>query len=159
MGRRPDLLSCFFKSRANVPVRERPSGFAAGKAAKRQACCGSNKDIRRRRQKSRAAYFFGRGRRPDAPFVLLFQKQVKCSRKGTPNRRQGFNFVPAIPPPVCTDSRFAKPRKFPKGNGFILFASTKRTKSSPEGCDPLDSEGRFKTLSIIFFRDISGSHP
>ena len=27
--------------------------------------------------------FFGRGRRPDAPFVLLFQKQVKCSRKGT----------------------------------------------------------------------------
>ena len=26
----------------------------------------------------------GRGRRPDAPyFILLFQKQVKCSRKGT----------------------------------------------------------------------------
>ena len=50
MGRRPDLLSCFFKSRANVPVRERPSGFAAGKAAKRQACCGSNKHIRRKQQ-------------------------------------------------------------------------------------------------------------
>ena len=48
---------------------------------------------------------------------------------------------------------------FPKGNGFILFASTKRTKSSPEGCDPLDSEGRFKTLSIIFFRDISNLRP
>ena len=84
MGRRPDLLSCFFKSRANVPVRERPSGFAAGKAAKRRDCCGSNKDIRRRRQKSRAACFFGRGRRPDAPyFILLLKKQVKCSRKGT----------------------------------------------------------------------------
>ena len=27
--------------------------------------------------------FFGRGRRPDAPFVLLLKKQVKCSRKGT----------------------------------------------------------------------------
>ena len=40
---------------------------------------------------------------------------------------------------------------FPKRNGFILFASTKRTKSSPEGCDPLDSEGRFKTLQNIFF--------
>ena len=39
---------------------------------------------------------------------------------------------------------------FPKRNGFILFASTKRTKSSPEGCDPLDSEGRFKTLQNIF---------
>ena len=50
MGRRPALLSCFFKSRANVPVRERPSGFAAGKAAKRQACCGSNKHIRRKQQ-------------------------------------------------------------------------------------------------------------
>ena len=48
---------------------------------------------------------------------------------------------------------------FPKGNGFILFASTKRTKSSPEGCDPLDSEGRFKTLPIMFFRDISGIRP
>ena len=36
-GRHPALLSCFFKSRANVPVRERPSGFAAGKAAQRQA--------------------------------------------------------------------------------------------------------------------------
>ena len=34
---------------------------------------------------------------------------------------------------------------------YVLFASTKRIKSSPEGCDPLDSEGRFKTLSIMFF--------
>ena len=32
-------------------------------------------------------------------------------------------------------------------NGFILFACTKRTKSTPEGCDPLDSRGRFKALS------------
>ena len=94
---------------------------------------------------------FGRGGRPDAPFVLLFQKQVKCSRKGTPNKRQGFNFVPAIPPHVCTESRFAKPRKFPKGNGFILFASTKRTKSSPEGCDPLDSGDGSKLYRLYFF--------
>ena len=41
---------------------------------------------------------------------------------------------------------------FPKGKRFyVLFASTKRTKSSPEGCDPLDSEGRFKTLQNNFF--------
>ena len=33
--------------------------------------------------KARTACFLGRGRRPDAPyFILLFQKQVKCSRKG-----------------------------------------------------------------------------
>ena len=96
------------------------------------------------------------GRRPDAPFVLLFQKQVKCSRKGTPNRRQGFNFVPAIPPPVCTDSRFAKPRKFPKGNGFILFASTKRTKSSRRAAalsTPGDGSNR---RSIQFFYKMTG---
>ena len=28
---------------------------------------------------------------------------------------------------------------FPKGYGFILFACTKRTKSTPEVCEPLDS--------------------
>ena len=95
----PHVLSCFFKSRENVPDRERLSGFAAGKAAKRQE----------------------------------------------------FNLDCTILRLRYADLRFAKPRKFPKGNGFILFASTKRTKSSPEGCDPLDSEGRFKTLSIMFF--------
>ena len=98
--------------------------------------------------------FFGRGRRPDAPFVLLFQKQVKCSRKGTPNRRQGFNFVPAIPPHVCTDSRFAKPRKFPKGNGFILFASTKRTKSSRRAAalsTPRDGSKLYRLYFFVIF--------
>ena len=40
---------------------------------------------------------------------------------------------------------------FPKRNGFILFASTKRTKSSPEGCDPLDSGDGSKLYGKIFF--------
>ena len=40
---------------------------------------------------------------------------------------------------------------FPKRNGFILFASTKRTKSSPEGCDPLDSGDGSKLYRIVFF--------
>ena len=40
---------------------------------------------------------------------------------------------------------------FPKGNGFILFASTKRTGSSPEGCDPLDSGDGSKLYRIVFF--------
>ena len=99
---------------------------------------------RRKGAKARAACC------PDAPFVLLFQKQVKCSRKGTPNRRQGFNFVPAIPPHVCTESRFAKPRKFPKGNGFILFASTKRTKSSRRAA-ALSTPGDGSKLYRLYF--------
>ena len=40
---------------------------------------------------------------------------------------------------------------FSKRNGFILFASTKRTKSSPEGCDPLDSGDGSKLYRIVFF--------
>ena len=69
-------------------------------------------------------------------------------------------------PAMCADSRFAEPRSFlkkvlivavrscgcgvlirglqnlgssRKGDGFILFACTKRTKSTPEVCEPLDS--------------------
>ena len=40
--------------------------------------------------------------------------------------------------------------KVPERNGFILFASTKRTKSSPEGCDPLDSGDGSKLYRIVF---------
>ena len=40
---------------------------------------------------------------------------------------------------------------FPKRNVFILFASTKRTKSSPEGYDPLDSGDGSKLYGKIFF--------
>ena len=42
-----------------------------------------------------------------------------------------------------------------KGNGFILFACTKRTKSTPKGCDPLDSRGRFKALSKKILAEFS----
>ena len=78
---------------------------------------------------------------------------------------EGFNFASAKPPLRRAESRFGKPRKVPKefnfvsgkvlfgwadsrfakprislqGNGFILFACTKRTKSTPEVCEPLDS--------------------
>ena len=40
-----------------------------------------------------------------------------------------------------------------KENGFILFACTKRTKSTPKGCDPLDSGERFKALSEILLEN------
>ena len=43
-----------------------------------------------------------------------------------------------------------------KGNGFILFACTKRTKSTPEVCEPLDSGGRFKALSKKILAELSG---
>ena len=39
----------------------------------------------------------------------------------------------------------------PTRNVFILFASTKRTGSSPEGCDPLDSGDGSKLYRIVFF--------
>ena len=42
-----------------------------------------------------------------------------------------------------------------KGNGFILFACTKRTGSTPKGCDPLDSRGRFKALSKKILAEFS----
>ena len=41
--------------------------------------------------------------------------------------------------------------KFPKGNDFILFACTKRTKSTPEVCGPLDSGDGSKLYGKIFF--------
>ena len=79
---------------------------------------------------------------------------------------EGFNLVCTKLLSLCTDSMFAKPRcslkkvlivavrscgcgalirglenlgASRKGNGFILFACTKRTKSTPEVCEPLDS--------------------
>ena len=42
--------------------------------------------------------------------------------------------------------------ELPKGNGFILFACTKRTKSSPEVCEPLDSGDDSNLRSIRNFR-------
>ena len=49
--------------------------------------------------------------------------------------------------------------ELPKGNDFILFACTKRTKSTPKGCDPLDSRGRFKSpLDSWVSAEMTGIH-
>ena len=66
------------------------------------------------------------------PIVYIF-----CRR----NRKvsKGFNFVSGKLLFGWADSRFGKPRTSRKGNGFILFACTKRTGSTPEVCEPLDS--------------------
>ena len=59
------------------------------------------------------------GRRPDAPcFILLFQKQVKCSRKGTV---------------------------------YVLFASTKRTKSSRRAAALSTPGDGSKLYQLCFF--------
>ena len=77
-------------------------------------------------------------------FFLLLQKEPKSRRSALPGRGRRPRrpvFYPA----------FSKAGEmFPKRNGFILFASTKRTKSSPEGCDPLDSGDGSKLYRIVF---------
>ena len=45
-----------------------------------------------------------------------------------------------------------------KGNGFILFACTKRTKSTPEVCEPLDSGDDSNRRSIRDFSEVTGFH-
>ena len=64
---------------------------------------------------------------------------------------KGFNWVCAKLLVGCADSRFAKPRTSRKGNGFILFACTKRTGSTPEVCEPLDSRDDSNLRSIRNF--------
>ena len=96
------------------------------------------------------------------------RRKAEISREAA----KGFNWVSGKLLFGHTDSRFAEPRSSlkkvlivvvrschcgglnrglqnlgasRKENGFILFACTKRTKSTPEGCDHLDSRGRFKS--------------
>ena len=64
---------------------------------------------------------------------------------------EGFNFVGAKPLLRRAESRFGKPRSSRKGDGFILFACTKRTKSTPEVCEPLDSGDDSNLRSIHDF--------
>ena len=94
------------------------------------------------------------------------KKMLRQQHRTAERRKKGFNLFCARLLFVCAASRFAKPRSFlkkvlivavrscgcgvlirglrnlgapRKGNGFILFACTKRTKSTPEVCEPLDS--------------------
>ena len=50
----------------------------------------------------------------------------------------------------CAASKFAKPHKFPKRNGFILFASTKRTGSSRRAA-ALSTPGDGSKLYRLYF--------
>ena len=82
---------------------------------------------------------------------LLFE--WAASRFGEPRSSfwEGFNFVSEKLVFGRAASRFGEPRSSRKGNVFILFACTKRTKSTPEGCDPLDSGDDSNLRSIHGF--------
>ena len=139
----PHVLSCFFKSRENVPDRERLSGFAAGKAAKRRT---ESRFAKPRSSIARAACRPDRGKLPacqEVPEREAFLRSFCFCKK---NQKAGAARCPVFYPAFSKAGEM-----FPKRNGFILFASTKRTKSSPEGCDPLDSGDGSKLYGKIFF--------
>ena len=61
---------------------------------------------------------------------------------------EGFNFVCAKPPLRRAESRFAKPRNSRQGKRIGTFCGVQKVpQKHAEGCDPLDSRGRFKALS------------
>ena len=106
-----------------------------------------------------------------------FGCQVFCAK--VPGGAKGFKFVYANLLFWCAASRFAKPRNFPKKvlivavrrchcgglirglqnldapckreTVFVLFACTKRTGSTPEVCEPLDSGDDSNRRSIRCF--------
>ena len=101
-----------------------PHGRALSFAAKRQECCVSNITP------PQAEKFF-------CPTFCTLQKVGKRSRR---KAAKGFNFVSAWSLFGCAESRFAKPRKFPKGRRVYSFCVVqKEPKSTPEACEPLDS--------------------
>ena len=71
---------------------------------------------------------------------------------------KGFNCCGVKLRRWCADSRFAKLRNSRKENEFILFACTKRTKSTPEVCEPLDSGDDSNRRSIRDFSEVTGFH-
>ena len=79
----------------------------------------------------------GRGRRLDAPWISARRKKVLIGF--VRNRLYG-----------ALIQGLKNLESFPRGNGIILFACTKRTKSTPEGCDPLDSGDGSKLYGLCF---------
>ena len=76
-----------------------------------------------------------------------------CEQGDHVSRRKGAKVRAAC----CPDrGMLSAVRKFLKGNGFILFACTKRTKSTPEVCGPLDSRNGSNRRSIQYLDRFSG---
>ena len=103
--------------------------------------CAVSRFAKPRSSLAHAACFLGRGRRPDAPcFCPTFSKAGKCSRKGTFKRlcrwempRSGKALIWIVL--YCNCGTLIRGlqnlESSRKGNGFILFASAKRTKKQP----------------------------
>ena len=98
------------------------------------------------------------------PAFCILQKVGKSRRRAAKNvavatwhRRKaeisrgaakGFKFVNAKPPLRRAESRFAKPRNSRQGKRIGTFCGVQKVpQKHAEGCDPLDSRGRFKALS------------
>ena len=119
------------------------------------------------------------GRDTAARRKKLFWHPFCALQKGWKSSGEDFIGLYEAAAAVCVDSRFAKPRIFlkkvlivavrscgcgvlvrglrnlgasRKGNEFILFACTKRTKSTPKVCEPLDSGDDSNRRSIRDFR-------
>ena len=78
------------------------------------------------------------------PLILVLAKQAACAK----------------PPPVCADSRFAKPRNSLQGRRFyVLFASAKRTKKQTgfHPATPVQIAGRYDVLDRFSgFHQVTG---
>ena len=67
---------------------------------------------------------------------------------------KGFNCCGVKLPLRCAESRFGKPRKFPKGRRVYSFCVVqKEPKSTPEVCEPLDSGDDSKLCRKWFCRN------
>ena len=70
---------------------------------------------------------------------------------GNAAKRQGFNLDCTILQLRYADSRFAKPRKFPKGNGFTFFSLLRKEPKVAEGPRPSRlPENGSKLYRIVF---------
>ena len=117
----------------------------------------AEKNSRRGRRKStrRVPSRQGHRRKAKKGFNWIVRNCLLCALiRGLQNLEasfiKGFNCCGAKLRLRYADSRFAEPRSSRKGNGFILFACTKRTKSTPEVCEPLDSGDDSNRRSIRF---------
>ena len=153
--------------------KSKPENSDFYKAAPAKRRCGFCKRLAKQATYAREAWRIctrfactGRGRRPDAPWICpAFSKAGKMfpigndraarpsvkPRSGALNRGlQNLETPLHAQRAAPTGANFLLIRKFPKGNGFILFASAKRTKKQP-GLRPATSV-QIAGRAIIFDR-------
>ena len=87
-------------------------------------------------------------------------KMLLCARIGglqnLDSSLKGFNCCGVELWLRCADSRFAKPRSFRKGNGFILFASCKKNQKARQRSADLWTPGTIQSSVGSDFAKTSG---